>query len=195
MSASECSVVVRNQGALLRSIDEPVVPDPGGEGEQALSAPHNNTEAVATAVFFESELALEGVVDALDVLADPGQLAEAPPLVAAVRSDEDGRQVADEVLELPAGVPLVGHDEQASSQWQAREHGLGDLAIAELGIGQAPGRDDAVRGGEQVKAKAPEVARVGGAVAVVGPVGELGALDRLPRGAAGDRRGVEQADL
>src|ERR1051326_9493337 len=125
MAALPISVVVRDQGALLRSIDEPVVPDPGGEGEQALSDAHDNAEAGATAVFFESELALEGVVDALDVLAGPGQLAEAPPLVAAVRSDEDGRQFADEVLELPAGVPLVGHDEQASSQWQRREHGPG----------------------------------------------------------------------
>src|ERR1041384_2426269 len=100
MSASECSVVVRDQGALLRSIDEPVVPDPGGEGEQALSDAHDNAEAGATGVFFESALALEVVVAALEVLANPAQVAEAPPLVAAVRSDEDGRQFADEVLEL-----------------------------------------------------------------------------------------------
>jgi hypothetical protein len=60
MSDAECSVVVRDQRALLGSVDEPVVPDAGVEGEQALSDPHEDAEVGAAAVLFEPELALEG---------------------------------------------------------------------------------------------------------------------------------------
>ena len=48
-------------------------------------------------------------------------------------------QWSHEVLELPAGVPLVGHDEQAWQRQRVLQHGLGDLSIAEFGIGQSPG--------------------------------------------------------
>jgi hypothetical protein len=77
MSDSECSVVVGDQGALVRSIDDPVVPDAGCEGEQALSDPHEDAEVGTPAMLFEPELALEGVVDGLDALPDPAQLAVA----------------------------------------------------------------------------------------------------------------------
>src|SRR6266542_6202347 len=109
----ECSVVVRDQRALVRGADEPVVPDAGVEGDQTLSNPHEDAQVGPAAVLFEPELALEGVVDRLDALPNPAQLAVASALIAPIRSDEDGLQFADEVLELPAGVPLVGHDEQA----------------------------------------------------------------------------------
>ncbi len=69
MTASECSVVVGDERALAGGVDEPVVPDRGGEGEQALRHPDGDTEASATAVLFEAELTFEGVVDGLDVLA------------------------------------------------------------------------------------------------------------------------------
>src|SRR5215472_3864968 len=127
MSDAECSVVVRDQRALVRGADEPVVPDASIEGEQALSDPHEDAQVGPSAVLFEPELALEGVVDGLDALADPAQLAVASALVAPIRSDKDGRQFADEVLELPAGVPLVGHDEQAGPRWRVLPHGLGDF--------------------------------------------------------------------
>src|SRR5579884_373624 len=79
-------------------------------------------------------------------------------------------------------------------RWGECSSRLSDLPIPELGVGQSPGHHGAVGGGEQVEAQAPEVARVGGAVAVVGPAGELGALDRLTGGTAGHRGGVEQAE-
>src|SRR5215472_10996489 len=103
MNDSECSVVVGDQRALVRSVDEPVVPDAGCEREQALSDPHEDAEVGAAAVLFEPELSLEGVVDGFDALPDPAQLAVAPAFIAPIRSEEDGRQFADEVLELPAG--------------------------------------------------------------------------------------------
>src|SRR5262249_30540968 len=134
MSDAECSVVVGDQRALVRGADEPVVPDAGGEGEQALSDSYEDAEVDAPAVLLEPELALEGVVDGLDALPDPRQLAVASALITPIRSDKDGRQFADEVLELAAGVPLVGHNEQARPRWRVLQHGLGDLSIAEFGI-------------------------------------------------------------
>src|SRR5256884_5073751 len=97
----ECSVVVRDERGFVRGPDEPVVPAAGVEGEQALSNPYEDAKGGAPAVLFEPELTLEGVVDGLDALPDPAQLAVAARLVAPIRSDQDGRQVADEVLELP----------------------------------------------------------------------------------------------
>ena len=50
MIDSEYSVVVGDQRVLLWGIDEPVVPDLGGEGEQALGDPHEEAEVSAAAV-------------------------------------------------------------------------------------------------------------------------------------------------
>src|SRR5262245_27801442 len=47
-----------------------VVPDGGGEGEEALEYWHGDSVAGPAAVAFEVELALEGVVDGLDDLAE-----------------------------------------------------------------------------------------------------------------------------
>src|SRR2546430_15800251 len=129
----ECSVVVRDRRAFVRGTDEPVVPDAGVEGEQALSNPYEDAKVGTPAVLFEPELTLEGVVDGLDALPDPAQLAVAARLVAPIRSDQDGRQFADEGLELPAGVPLVGQDEQARPWRRGFPAGLGDLPVARRG--------------------------------------------------------------
>ncbi len=128
-----------------------------------MSDPHHDATAGAAAVFFEPELTLEGVVDGLDALAEPAQLAVALPLTTAIGPDQRGAELADEVLELPAGIPLVRDDEQAGPERRPRrsEHCAGDFPIAQLGGGQAPEHHRPVRGGEQVEAEAPEVARVG----------------------------------
>jgi hypothetical protein len=48
MLDSECSVVVGDQRALLGGVDEPVVPDAGREGEQALSDSGGDARAPLT---------------------------------------------------------------------------------------------------------------------------------------------------
>ena len=68
MTDSECSVVVGDHGALVRSVGEPVVPDGGVEGEQALSNSGEDAEVGAPTVLFEPELTLEAVIDRLDAL-------------------------------------------------------------------------------------------------------------------------------
>src|SRR3989442_5411095 len=140
MSASERSVVVGDQRALVRDADEPVVPDAGRESEQPLSDPHHDAAAGAAAVLFEPELTFEGVVDGLDTLTEPAQLAVALPLTTAIGPDERGAEFTDEGLELPPGVPLVSDDEQAAPERPpSRDHGAGDFPGAQLGVCRAPG--------------------------------------------------------
>lgn len=63
------------------------------------------------------------------------------------------------------------------------EEGLHDLAFVEFGVGQAPYDRHVFDGGDQVGAQAPEVAGVGGAVAVAGVAGQVrvfgGGRDRV----------------
>src|SRR5437588_13053877 len=113
MIDSERSVVVGDQRALARSAGEPVVPDGRGEGEEALGHAREDALIRPAAVAFESKLALEGPEDRLHPLPDPAQGSQAAGLVPPIWPQKDGRPFADEVLELSAGVPLVGHDDGA----------------------------------------------------------------------------------
>jgi hypothetical protein len=61
--------------------EQPVVPDAGGEGEYSLANACPDALGDVAAVVLEGELALERVVDRLDPLADPAELAEAWLLV------------------------------------------------------------------------------------------------------------------
>jgi hypothetical protein len=69
MSDSKGSVVVGGEAAGDGGADAVVVPDRGGEGQEALQYADPDPRGVPT-VLFEVELALEGVVDRLD---DPAE--------------------------------------------------------------------------------------------------------------------------
>src|SRR5258708_5299533 len=197
MNASELgSVVIGEEGAVGRGAEEPVVPNGSGKGEKALGDETSDTECGGPAMQFETELSLESVEDGLDGLADPAELAEAALFFfAQVGANQSCAAGADEGFEIAAGISLVGDDEQPGAELGVLKHGLCDLPIVDLGIGQTPERDSAIGSGEQVQAQAPEVAGVGGAIAIVGPAGELGALGSLARGATGDGSGIEQSEL
>jgi hypothetical protein len=60
MTNSDCSVARGDQRSLARGADEPVVPDGGGEGEQALGDPDEDAQVGTPAVRLEPALALEG---------------------------------------------------------------------------------------------------------------------------------------
>src|SRR6516225_9731789 len=113
MVDSKCSVVLGDQRALAGGADEPVVPDPGREGQKSLTDPGHERGIGPAPVPFEAELALEGPEDGLDPLPDPAQGAEAPGLVTAIGPDQGRLLAIDEGLELTAGIALVGHDEHA----------------------------------------------------------------------------------
>ena len=70
--------------------EQPVVPDAGGEGEQALADACPDAFGDVAAVVFEGELAFERVVDRLDPLAHTAELAEPFGFVFAVGADELG---------------------------------------------------------------------------------------------------------
>ena len=91
--------------------EQPVVPDAGGEGEYSLADACPDALRDVAAVVLEGELALERVVDRLDPLADPAELAEAWLLVLAVGADELRIKRGDDPLELLAGEALVGDDD------------------------------------------------------------------------------------
>src|SRR5439155_10558045 len=176
--------------------EQPVVPDAGGEGEYSLANACPDALGDVAAVVLEGELALERVVDRLDPLADPAELAEAWLLVLAVGADELRIERGDDPLELLAGEALVGDDDLLAGEqpFAARllEHRCRDLALALVRWRQAEGDRHPLGRAEQVQPQTPEVARVRSAVAVSRPARELGALDGLPGGPAGHRGGVQQ---
>src|SRR5437773_1641548 len=81
----------------------PVVPDAGGEGEDALADAGPDAGEGAAAVACERELAFGGVDDRFDPLADAAERAVARLFVAAVGAQERVRERADDPLELLAG--------------------------------------------------------------------------------------------
>ena len=95
--------------------EQPAVPDAGGEGEHALADAGAHAFGDPAAVLFEVELVLGGVVDRLDPLADPAELAESRLLVLAVGAHERGVEGRDDVLEL-ARESLVGDDDLAAGE-------------------------------------------------------------------------------
>jgi hypothetical protein len=160
------SVVVGDQGALDRGAELPVEPDPGDQSQQPLGDPDPDALDGVGAMAFQAELVFEGVDDGLDPLADPAQVAEPVGLVLAVGADQHRAQVPDHRVELPAGQALVGQDDHAGPQEALAggpiQEGLGDLALAQLGGGQAPADRQAVRAGQDIQLEPPVPAAVAG---------------------------------
>src|SRR5579864_1115077 len=90
--------------------EQPVVPDAGGEGEDALADAGPDAFGDVGAVIFERELALGGVDDRFDPLAAAGELAMAGLFVIAVGAAQAEVQRGDDLLELAAGEAFVGDD-------------------------------------------------------------------------------------
>src|SRR5918996_17262 len=197
------SVVVVDEVAAGR-VDEsglpqhPAVPDAGSEGEYALADARPDALGDVAAVQLEGELALGGLADRLDPLADPAELAEPGLLVLAVRADECRVERGDDRLQLLAGEALVANDDLLAGEQSfaagAVEHRSGDLALGFVGRGQAEADRHPVGSAQQVEPQAPEVPGVRGAVAVGRPARQLRAFASLPRLAAWDRGGVQQSE-
>src|SRR4051812_19834069 len=109
-----CSVVVG--GEVPARLAEPAVvkPQHRGQGEQALGDADEHARRGAPAVLLQAELALEGVDDALDPLADAAKLAVklAVPrwLIGTVGSQHAGAKLAGVAFEVVAGEALIGVD-------------------------------------------------------------------------------------
>ena len=84
MTYSKGSVVVGDQRALDGCAGVVVVPDRGGQGEDALQDAHDDSGGGVAAVAFEVELAFEGLVDRFDDLAQRLEQVRAGPFGLAL---------------------------------------------------------------------------------------------------------------
>src|SRR5215207_1147622 len=112
MIDSKGSVVVGDQGSQDRLAGVPVVPDRGGQGEDALQDPYGDAGDRPAAVLFEVELAFEGLVDRFDALAyRPEQGPAGTGGFFVVRGSDDGdTAVVEPGFGVAVAVALV-HDQ------------------------------------------------------------------------------------
>ncbi len=147
-------------------------------------------------MLFEIELALEGLVDRLDDLPEGFEQGCSGPFrfTFAGRPQQPDALFGEVAFEVLAGVVLVA--DQCLSGPGGDEAGFGGeevqqgLALVGLGPGQGEGDGQALEGAHQVQPQASEEAAVAGAVAVLGPSGQVAAFDGLAGAAAFHRRGV-----
>ena len=69
------------------------------------------------------------------------------------------------------------------------------MAFVGLGAGQRPPEGKAVQGAHQVQSEAPEVAGVGGAIAILGPARQVGAFHRFAGAGTFDGGGIDDDDV
>src|SRR3954454_15846580 len=101
MIDSKGSVVVGDQGSHDWLAGVPVVPDRGGQGEDALQDTDGDAGDGAAAVVFEVELAFQGLVDRFDALSHgPQQAPAGAGGFCAVGGSDDG--------DTPVGEPGFG---------------------------------------------------------------------------------------
>jgi len=81
-SVKSALVVVGDQGPLAVDAGGPVAPDAGGEGEKSLGDAGEHALVGSSAVVFQVELALQGLVDRLDPLPHTAEVAVGVGLVA-----------------------------------------------------------------------------------------------------------------
>jgi hypothetical protein len=173
--------------------DVPVVPEAGGGGGRR--RPNSGAEARegGGAVALVSGLALAGPEGRFDGLAGESRRAGAGLLVAPVGTREGRSLVCDEAVEVVAREALVG-DQRVAGERQPLERLLGRLALGGVGGGRLEADRGAVAGADELEPQAPEVARVGAAVAVAGETGEVAAPAGRARLAVWHGRRVERPD-
>jgi hypothetical protein len=188
-------MVVGDERSFVGCSDEPVVPDPGSEGEESSGDAGVDAGDGASTVVFESELALHRVEHRLDPLADAAEFAEAGFLVTAVGTDEVGAEfVGDEPLEFLPGEAFVADDDLPGSDqvFIVAEHVFGGFAFTDLRVRESPDDGHPIRCADQVKPETPEVAGVGGTISVACMTGQVRAFHCLAGLPARQRGGIDQ---
>ena len=149
---------------VCRCADGVVVPDGGGEGEEALRDAGDDAGGGATAVAFEVELAFEGVVDRLDDLPQRFEEPGAGPVRFALagRAQQGDAGVGQGGLELAAEVVLV-RDQGLACRRPVRSRSAARMssrtcALVGLRAGEREPDRQPVQGAQQVQPQAPEVA-------------------------------------
>src|SRR5690625_4691423 len=158
------------------------MPDGSGQSEDSLRDAGAHSLGCAPAMAFEIELGLEGLVDRLDDLAQRTEEGGSGPFGFSFTSGPEQAEslLAQLGLEVTRVVVLIG--DQGLAGLGGAEVGCGgeqvDQGLAFVGFraGQRPGDRESLQGADQVETQAPEESGVGGAVAVLGPSGQVGAL-------------------
>jgi hypothetical protein len=104
-------------------------------------------------------------------------------------SASSASKAAPVVLVTDDGLVAAGGD--SGRDWGGGEDVVQGVAFVGFGAGQCPADGQTVQGAEQVQPQAPEEPGVGGAVAVLGPAGQLGAVHGFPGPGAFDRGGID----
>jgi hypothetical protein len=103
------AVVVGSQGALDGFPGDPVEPYGGVECQDALDHAGEQSAGFMRAWMLDAELALEGLVDGLDPVAEPLRENSGVLLAFHGRPDQDDALVQELGLECPAAESLVAH--------------------------------------------------------------------------------------
>lgn len=142
--------------------------DGGGERGEAAGEPDAQLVQDAGAVAFEAEDVFGGEEDRLDPLADRREVWSAALLVLAARAVDGRVERAQVGLELAPAEVLVADDDQylTGLALAARDHLQADGLLIDLRGGQSERAWGAVQREQRVQPKAPEEARVAGAVAI-----------------------------
>src|SRR6185437_1428058 len=178
--------------------------DCGGERCEACGEADAEVLKGAGAVSLEREDVLAGPEDTLDALTYWREVRLAPRLVFAARTHDPRVEVGEFGLEVLATEVLIADQDQhlagltlaSLDELQAYE------LLVDLWRGQRERPWGAIQSAKSVKAKAPEVAAVAGAIPVVGGVGERvtearmpAPLDGLAAAGALHRCGVDQQQI
>src|SRR5665811_977782 len=169
--------------------------DTGRQAENALQNALSDALRGAAPVVFQGEGALAGPEDRFDTLADGGEVRSLSGLVFSLRPHQSGPEALDSFCELPPCVALIPQEDLPALAHGAGQEFQTHLPLVPFGGGQAQGTGGAIRSEDGVQTKAPEVAGVRGAVAVVGHLRKSGALSRLPATGALHRRGVDEQEI
>src|SRR6185437_10135633 len=129
------SVVVADQGSDGVVVDAVVVPDGGGEGEQALGDAGLQAGAGAGAVAFQAEFVFGAPDDRVDPLSASAQVAVVVGFVAPVGADEVTAEREYPLLEVGTGEAFVGQD-CAAGRLDAVEHLGGCFSLGCVGGGE-----------------------------------------------------------
>src|SRR5574338_791677 len=148
------------------AVEAVVEADRGGEGEEAAVDAGAQAVQAAGGVAFEGEQVFAGVEDRFDPLSDWGEVGAAVGLVFAAGPDDRRLEVSRGLFELAAGVAFVADDGEGTVRIEAGEQLEADVSLGGLGRGELQRSRGAVQREQAVQAEAPEVAVVGGAVAV-----------------------------
>src|SRR5512133_2238325 len=179
-------VVVGGQGATDGEPEVVGVPDSGGQREHSLCDARADSLRGSSLVALEVELSFEGGVHGLDDLSQWfEELRTWTGLFSfACLAEQVDTGLIESCLEHAAVVGLVGDHDLSTGSGQAgsgSQDRFEDLAFVGLSAGQRPPHGQTVQGADQMQPQTPEEPTVRGAVAVLGPSGQVGSLHGLPR--------------